>query len=110
MELTANRRPFLYFPLRHHFEQAIHVAHRLERYGAGRRMDFETATPEAIADAIAAEIGREVDVPPGRHRRRRPRRGDARRAALEPVGKLTPRLRGVGALPMPGMSALAPRP
>ena len=42
MELTANRRPFLYFPLRHHFEQNFHVRHRLERYGAGRRMDFET--------------------------------------------------------------------
>ena len=42
MELTANRRPFLYFPLAHHFEQNFHVHHRLERYGAGRRMDFET--------------------------------------------------------------------
>ena len=64
MELTANRRPFLYFPLRHHFEQSHHVAHRLDRYGAGRRMDFETATPEVIADAIAAEIGREVEYRP----------------------------------------------
>ena len=25
MELTANRRPFLYFPLAHHFEQNYHV-------------------------------------------------------------------------------------
>jgi pimeloyl-ACP methyl ester carboxylesterase len=58
MELAANRRPFLYFPLRHHFEQNFHVRHRLERYGAGRRMDFETATPEVIASAIAEEIGR----------------------------------------------------
>ena len=64
MELTANRRPFLYFPLRHHFEQNLHVRHRLERYGAGRCMDFDTATPEAIAAAIAAEIGREVDYRP----------------------------------------------
>jgi pimeloyl-ACP methyl ester carboxylesterase/predicted glycosyltransferase len=61
MELTANRRPFLYFPLRHHFEQNFHVRHRLERYGAGRCMDFETATPEVIAAAIGEEIGREVD-------------------------------------------------
>jgi UDP:flavonoid glycosyltransferase YjiC (YdhE family) len=61
MELTANRRPFLYFPLRHHFEQNFHVRHRLERYGAGRRMDFETATPETLAAAIAEEIGRDVD-------------------------------------------------
>ena len=64
MELTAGRRPFLYFPLRHHFEQNTHVRHRLERYGAGRRMDFETATPETIAEAIAEEIGREVDYRP----------------------------------------------
>jgi UDP:flavonoid glycosyltransferase YjiC (YdhE family) len=64
MELTANRRPFLYFPLRHHFEQNTHVRHRLERYGAGRRMDFETATPGVIAEAIAEEIGREVDYRP----------------------------------------------
>jgi pimeloyl-ACP methyl ester carboxylesterase len=61
MELTATRRPFLAFPLAHHFEQTLHVAHRLDRYGAGRRMDFTTAGPDAIAAAIADEIGREVD-------------------------------------------------
>jgi hypothetical protein len=64
MELAANRRPFLYFPLRHHFEQNFHVRHRLERYGAGRRMDFESSTPETIAEAIADEIGREVSYRP----------------------------------------------
>jgi pimeloyl-ACP methyl ester carboxylesterase/predicted glycosyltransferase len=64
MELTANRRPFLYFPLAHHFEQNFHVHHRLEGYGAGRRMDFETDGPEEIATAIAQEIGREVDYRP----------------------------------------------
>jgi predicted glycosyltransferase len=61
MELTAHKRPFLYFPLRHHFEQNFHVRHRLERYGAGRRMDFDDSPPEQIAAAIAQEIGREVD-------------------------------------------------
>jgi pimeloyl-ACP methyl ester carboxylesterase/predicted glycosyltransferase len=61
MELTAQKRPFLYFPLRHHFEQNFHVRHRLERYGAGRRMDFDAASPDLIAEAIAAEIGRDVD-------------------------------------------------
>jgi len=60
MELTANKRPFLYFPLRHHFEQNFHVRHRLDRYQAGRCMDFEQATPEVIAKAIAEEIGRKV--------------------------------------------------
>jgi len=64
MELTANRRPFIYFPLRHHFEQNFHVRHRLERYRAGRCMDFATATPETIARAIADEIGRVVDYRP----------------------------------------------
>ncbi|MCP9487411.1 MAG: alpha/beta fold hydrolase [Gaiellaceae bacterium MAG52_C11] len=64
MELTANRRPFLYFPLRHHFEQNFHVRHRLERYGAGRCMDFESDGPDEIAAAIAEEIGRKVDYKP----------------------------------------------
>jgi pimeloyl-ACP methyl ester carboxylesterase/predicted glycosyltransferase len=64
MELTASGRPFLYFPLRHHFEQNVHVPHRLDRYGAGRRMDYGTATPDDIADAIAEEIGRAVRYRP----------------------------------------------
>ena len=64
MELTANKRPFIYFPLKHHFEQNLHVRHRLERYGAGRRMDFESDGPAEIAAAIAEEIGRDVDYRP----------------------------------------------
>ena len=64
MELTANRRPFLYFPLRHHFEQTFHVRHRLERYDAGRPMDYASATPEVIAAAIASEVGTEPPYRP----------------------------------------------
>jgi hypothetical protein len=64
MELTANRRPFIYFPLKHHFEQCVHVAHRLDRYRAGRRMGYEDTPPEAIAHAIADEVGRDVDYLP----------------------------------------------
>ena len=64
MELTANRRPFLYVPLRRHFEQNLHVPHRLARYGAGRRLDWDELTPDALAAAIAAEIGREVNYAP----------------------------------------------
>jgi predicted glycosyltransferase len=64
MELTANRRPFLYFPLGHHFEQSMHVRHRLGRYRAGRCMDYETSGPAEIAAAIASEISREVDYLP----------------------------------------------
>jgi predicted glycosyltransferase len=64
MELTANGRPFIYFPLAHHFEQSFHVRHRLERYGAGRPMSFEDCGPDEIAAAIAEEIGRTVDYRP----------------------------------------------
>jgi predicted glycosyltransferase len=64
MELTASRRPFLYFPLRHHFEQTFHVAHRLDRYEAGRRMDYACSPPEVIAEAIGDEIGRDVSYRP----------------------------------------------
>ena len=64
MELTANGRPFLYFPLRHHFEQNFHVRHRLGRYGAGRCMDFDLSTPDAIAAAMTEEIGREPTYRP----------------------------------------------
>jgi pimeloyl-ACP methyl ester carboxylesterase/predicted glycosyltransferase len=64
MELTANDVPFLYFPLRLHCEQNFHVHHRLRRYRAGRRMDYETATPEVIAEAIRQEIGKRVDYRP----------------------------------------------
>jgi predicted glycosyltransferase len=56
MELTAAGTPFLYFPLRNHFEQNFHVAHRLDRYGAGRRMAFATSTPDMIADAMVAAL------------------------------------------------------
>ena len=64
MELVASRRPFLYFPLRNHFEQNRHVRHRLERYGAGRHMDYDASPPEVIAAAIAEEIDRPVDSRP----------------------------------------------
>lgn len=56
MELAAAGTPFLFFPLRNHFEQNFHVAHRLANYGAGRRMDYQTATPEVIAEAMVEEL------------------------------------------------------
>src|SRR6266446_4408727 len=52
MELTAAGTPFLYFPLKNHFEQNFHVAHRLDRYGAGQRVAYATSTPDMIADAM----------------------------------------------------------
>jgi pimeloyl-ACP methyl ester carboxylesterase/predicted glycosyltransferase len=64
MELTASQRPFIYLPLRHHFEQNFHVRHRLAQYGAGRFMDYAEAEPETLAAAIAAEITRPVSYRP----------------------------------------------
>jgi predicted glycosyltransferase len=76
MELAAAQRPFLFFPLRNHFEQNRHVRHRLERYGAGRAMIFDASPPEVIAEAIAEEIDRPVTSRPVE------RDGAARAAAL----------------------------
>lgn len=65
MELTAGQRPFVYVPLRHHFEQSFHVRHRLERYGAGRCLDYaEAVDPDALADAILKEVDHEVAYRP----------------------------------------------
>ena len=65
MELTATQRPFIYVPLRHHFEQNFHVRHRLDRYGAGRCLDYEQAVdPDALAEAIVKEVDHEVSYRP----------------------------------------------
>jgi hypothetical protein len=61
MELTAAKRPFLYFPLAHHFEQNFHVRHRLDRYRAGECMDYSTSDPDLVAARIAQLIGKRVD-------------------------------------------------
>jgi UDP-N-acetylglucosamine:LPS N-acetylglucosamine transferase len=61
LELTALRRPFLFFPLEKHFEQELHVAERLARHRAGVRMQFSQTTPESLAEAVVANIGKEVD-------------------------------------------------
>jgi pimeloyl-ACP methyl ester carboxylesterase/predicted glycosyltransferase len=80
MELTATGRPFLYFPLQHHFEQNFHVPHRLEQYGAGRRMDYVTSDPDAVAAAIVEELSRPPSSRPA-HRRAVESDGAARAAA-----------------------------
>lgn len=64
LELTALRRPFLYFPLEGHFEQEGPVADRLARHRAGVRMALSRTTPAALAEAAARQIGRTVDWPP----------------------------------------------
>jgi pimeloyl-ACP methyl ester carboxylesterase/predicted glycosyltransferase len=54
MELVATGRPFLYVPLRNHFEQNFHVPYRLHNYGVRPevRIDFAAATPERLAEHI----------------------------------------------------------
>jgi pimeloyl-ACP methyl ester carboxylesterase/predicted glycosyltransferase len=65
MELTASGTPFLYVPLRHHFEQNFHVRHRLERYRAGSKLHYEEAAdPDGLAAAIVANLGKAVDYRP----------------------------------------------
>lgn len=60
MELTAAGTPFVYVPLEHHFEQQIHVRHRLDRYRAGRLMRYAEATdPDVLAKVIVDELSAE---------------------------------------------------
>ena len=62
-ELTALRRPFLYFPLEQHYEQQVYVSGRLQRHGAGVKMRFPETTPELLAEAVLANIDRKGDYP-----------------------------------------------
>ena len=64
MELTANRRPFVYVPLRNHFEQRFHVRHRLDRHRAGRCLPYEDLDAHSLAAAIVAEVDRPIDYHP----------------------------------------------
>lgn len=64
MELAAAGTPFLYFPLRNHFEQNVHVSHRLDQYGAGRKMIFAESDPDRIAEAMLAELARPQTTTP----------------------------------------------
>jgi UDP-N-acetylglucosamine:LPS N-acetylglucosamine transferase len=60
LEVTALRRPFLFFPLEGQSEQEVTIASRLARHGAGVRMTQGRTTPSSLADAIVANVGREV--------------------------------------------------
>ncbi|HZQ49285.1 MAG TPA: alpha/beta fold hydrolase [Candidatus Dormibacteraeota bacterium] len=64
MELVANRRPFIYLPLRNHFEQNFHVAHRLQRYGAPPPTDYDAATPEVLARQMRERLHAKVEYAP----------------------------------------------
>ncbi len=60
MELAAVQTPFLYFPLRNHFEQTFHVARRLDRLGAGVRMDYDRTSVEELGAAILDHLRKPV--------------------------------------------------
>jgi pimeloyl-ACP methyl ester carboxylesterase/UDP:flavonoid glycosyltransferase YjiC (YdhE family) len=75
MELTAARRPFLYFPLANHFEQLYAVAHRLDVHRAGRRLSYADTSASALAEAAFDTLGADTR---GYHV---PEPGAARRAA-----------------------------
>lgn len=59
-ELTALRRPFLFFPIESHSEQEVTIARRLARHRAGMQMTQGLTTPSSLADAIVANVGREA--------------------------------------------------
>ncbi|MGD0606985.1 MAG: alpha/beta fold hydrolase [Streptosporangiaceae bacterium] len=77
MELVATGRPFIYFPLRHHWEQQHFVAHRLNHYRAGLRMDYATTTADDLATAMRTALTQNGTGPGYR----KVPRGGARRAA-----------------------------
>jgi hypothetical protein len=64
MELTALRRPFVYFPLRDHWEQRHFVAHRLDHYRAGARMEYAETTPPDLAAALRWTLAEPVRFRP----------------------------------------------
>jgi predicted glycosyltransferase len=80
LELTALRRPFIFFPVEGHCEQEVQVAGRLARHRAGIRMSYSQTTPELLADQVVANIGKEVDYAP--------LRTDGARRAAELIGGL----------------------
>jgi predicted glycosyltransferase len=63
LELTALRRPFIFFPCEGDFEQESVVGGRLARHQAGTRMTFSRTTPQRLAEQIIAHIGRPVTYP-----------------------------------------------
>jgi pimeloyl-ACP methyl ester carboxylesterase/predicted glycosyltransferase len=64
MELVAARRPFVSFPLAGHFEQRLHVRHRLERHGARASIDYVDLTPDSLAETVAGLLATPVDYRP----------------------------------------------
>jgi UDP:flavonoid glycosyltransferase YjiC (YdhE family) len=62
LELTALQRPFMYFPVEGHSEQAS-VARVLERRKAGVRMSLSQTTPVLLAKSISNMLNTNVAYP-----------------------------------------------
>ena len=63
LELTALRRPFVFFPIEGHCEQEVSVADRLLRHRAGIRLRQSATRPAQLADVILANMGAPVQWP-----------------------------------------------
>jgi len=61
LELTALRKPFLYFPLEGHYEQEVLISERLKRHRAGVKLVYRQTKPRELSEHILANLGREVD-------------------------------------------------
>ena len=71
LELTALKRPFVFFPIEDHFEQA-QIAQRLERHGAGVRMSLSETSPERLAEQVLSTLDQRpsfASIPVGGGRR-----------------------------------------
>ncbi|KPL13780.1 MAG: hypothetical protein AMS23_03770 [Bacteroides sp. SM1_62] len=59
LELTALKRPFIYFPIEGHSEQE-YVSKRLSRHNAGFRMDESRTTPALLAEKVLKHLNESV--------------------------------------------------
>jgi UDP-N-acetylglucosamine:LPS N-acetylglucosamine transferase len=64
VELTALKRPFIFFPLESQFDQQIYISNRLERHGAGIRMTYKDTSPEKLANVVLENLERKATWQP----------------------------------------------
>jgi UDP-N-acetylglucosamine:LPS N-acetylglucosamine transferase len=63
LELTALQKPFIFFPLQGHFEQA-QVARRLARLNAGVEMSYSHTSPEQLARSAISLLEKKTACAP----------------------------------------------
>jgi len=62
-EIMALSKPFIVFPLEHHFDQMETVKIRCDEQGAGVKMRFYQTTPEMLGESIVENLGKNVTYP-----------------------------------------------